>query len=158
MYSATVGLVKATWHAEAVDAFASSFSSELQRSALKNANRQVQVNTFEVPGVVEIPLFTKKLLQAQTVDIVVVVGLIADHGVYRHDFVASTVMDATMKLQMDTGVPIIYGILTPQDFMSEGREAFFKKHFIKKGQEAARAVLATLDNEQLLAGLLKAPG
>lgn len=153
MYSATVGLVKATWHADAVDAFAISCSS-----ALNSSNRQIQVNTYSVPGVVEIPLFTKKLIQSQTVDIVVVVGLIADHGIYRHDFVASTVMDATMKVQMDTGVPIIYGILTPQDFLSEGREDFFKKHFIKKGQEAARSVLATLDNEQLLAGLLKDTG
>ena len=39
--------------------------------------------------------------------------------------------------------------------MSEGREEFFKKHFIKKGQDAAKSVLATLDNEKLLAGLLK---
>jgi 6,7-dimethyl-8-ribityllumazine synthase len=150
MYSATVGLVKATWHAEAVDAFAISCSS-----ALKSANRQIQVNTYSVPGVVEIPLFTKKLIQSQTVDIVVVVGLIADHGVYRHDFVAATVMDATMKVQMETGVPIIYGILTPQEFMSEGRAAFFEEHFINKGQEAAMSVLATLDNDRLLAGLLK---
>jgi 6,7-dimethyl-8-ribityllumazine synthase len=59
---------------------------------------------------------------------------------------------------METGVPIIYGILTPQEFLSEGREEFFKKHFIKKGQEAARTVLATLDNEQLLAGLCKKTG
>ena len=110
MYSATVGLVKATWHTEAVDAFAISCSSEL-----KSANPQIQVNTYSVPGVVEIPLFTKKLIQSQTVDIVVVAGLIADHGVYRHDFVASTVMDATMEVQMETGVPIIYGILTPQN-------------------------------------------
>jgi len=153
MFPATVGLVKATWHAEAVDAFAISCSSELQHSS-----RPIQVNTYHVPGVVEIPLFTKKLIQTQTVDIVVVAGLIADHGIYRHDFVASTVMDAIMGLQMETGVPIIYGILTPQEFLSEGREEFFKKHFIKKGQEAARTVLATLDNEQLLADLLKKTG
>ena len=148
MYSATVGLVKATWHADPVDAFAISCSSEL-----KSVNRQIQVKTYSVPGVVEIPLFTKKLIQTQTVDIVVVAGLIADHGVYRHDFVASTVMDATMKVQMETGVPIIYGILTPQEFMSEGRTEFFNKHFIKKGQEAAVSVLTTLDNERLLADL-----
>ena len=153
MYSATVGLVKATWHAEAVDAFAISCSSEL-----KSKDKQIQVNTYSVPGVVEIPLFTQKLIQSQTVDIVVVVGLIADHGVYRHDFVASTVMDATMKVQMETGVPIIYGILTPQEFMSEGREEFFKEHFIKKGLEAATSVLATLENERLLAGLIEKTG
>lgn len=153
MYSATVGLVKATWHADAVDAFAVSCSSEL-----KSANGQIQVNTYSVPGVVEIPLFTKKLIQSQTVDIVVVAGLIADHGIYRHDFVASTVMDATMKVQMETGVPIIYGILTPQEFMSEGRAEFFSEHFIKKGKEAAMSVLTTLDNERLLAGLCKQTG
>ena len=123
MYSATVGLVKATWHAEAVDAFSISCSTEL-----KNSNRQIQVNDYNVPGVVEIPLFTKKLIASQTVDIVVVAGLIADHGVYRHDFVASTVMGAIMKIQLETGVPIIYGILTPQEFLSEGREEFFKNN------------------------------
>ena len=64
----------------------------------------------------------------------------------------------TMKVQMETGVPIIYGILTPQEFMSEGRAEFFKEHFIKKGQEAARSILTTLDNERLLAGLLKQTG
>jgi 6,7-dimethyl-8-ribityllumazine synthase len=64
-------------------------------------------------------------------------------------------MNVTMKVQMETGVPIIYGILISQEFMSEGREEFFKKHFIKEGQDAARSVLSTLDNEQLLTGLLK---
>ena len=133
MYSATVGLVKATWHTEAVDAFAISCSS-----ALKSANPQIQVNTYSVPGVVEIPLFTKKLIQSQTVDIVVVAGLIADHGVYRHDFVASTVMDATMKVQMETGVPIIYGILTPQEFMSEGRAEFLTSISSRKARKQPR--------------------
>ena len=42
--------------------------------------------------------------------------------------------------------------------MSESREGFFKKHYIKKDQDAARCVLATLDNEQLLADLLKVTG
>ena len=65
-------------------------------------------------------------------------------------------MNVTMKVQMETGVPIIYGILISQEFMSEGRKEIFKKHFIKKVQDAARSLLATPDNEQLLAGLLKA--
>ena len=64
-------------------------------------------------------------------------------------------MNVTVKVQMETGVPIIYGILISQEFLSDSREGFFKKHFIKKNQDAARSVLATLDNEQLLAGLLK---
>lgn len=42
-------------------------------------------------GVVAIPLFTSKLIARGFVDVAIVTGLIADHGVYWHDFVAGTV-------------------------------------------------------------------
>ena len=141
MYSATVGLVKATWHAEAVDAFAISCCSEL-----KNAKRQIQVNSYNVPGVVEIPLFTKKLIQSQTVDIVVVAGLIADHGVYRHDFVAGTVVDALVRVGLETDTPVLSVVLTPHQYQETAtHDAFFRDHFRIKGAEAAEACLAVIE-------------
>lgn len=146
-----IAIVKAGWHKPIVDAFAQSC-----RDHLATRNSDVLVREFEVPGVVEIPLFTSKLLKHGAADMVVVTGLIADHGVYRHDFVAGSVMDAVMRLQMETGVPIIYGILTPQDFMSEGREAFFLDHFVTKGVEAAEACIRTLANDEMLASLCTA--
>lgn len=146
MYPKSIAIVKASWHADIVEAFARSCCDRLSL-----AERPLNVSEYEVPGVVEIPLFCQKLIDQKQPDILVVVGLIADHGVYRHDFVASSVMDATMTLQMNTGTPIIYGILTPQDFMSEGREAFFIDHFSIKGREAAAACLKTLDNDSMLA-------
>ena len=147
MSTVSIAIVKSAWHADIVDAFASSCAARLLEFPFN-----CQVAEYQVPGVVEIPLFCRKLIALDAHDILVVTGLIADHGVYRHDFVAATVMDATMKLQMDTGVPVIYGILTPQDFMSEGREAFFAEHFVKKGREAAEACRMTLDNDRLLSG------
>ncbi len=141
----TVLIVKALWHAEIVDALVTAC-----REQLASDGATVSVEEFGVPGVVEIPLFCQKLIEAKNPDIIIVAGLIADHGVYRHDFVASSVMDAVMNLQMQTGVPIIYGILTPQDFQSEGREAFFLSHFAAKGREAAAACLMMLANESLL--------
>ncbi len=146
--SASVCIVKAGWHKEIVAAFTRSCCEQLEASG-----RDLRIQSFEVPGVVEIPLMTKKLIDRGVADIVIVVGLIADHGVYRHDFVAASVMEHVMQTQMETGVPVIYGILTPQDFMSEGREAFFLEHFVTKGVEAANACLKTLDNEQMLTTL-----
>ena len=141
-----IAIVKAGWHAEIGHAFAQSCVNHLETEGLT-------VTEYEVPDVVEIPLFTQKLIATGTVDMVIVTGLIVDHGVYRHDFVAATVLDATMKIQLDSGTPIIYGILTPQDFMSDGRETFFRSHFVQKGIEAANACLVTIRNEQLIAGL-----
>lgn len=148
MSSTNISIVKAGWHVDIVQAFTTSCKAELL-----NADRGITVDEYEVPGVVEIPLFSQKLIATTNPDIIVVVGLIADHGIYRHDFVASSVMDAVMRLQMETGTPIIYGILTPQDFLSEEREAFFLEHFVLKGQEAAAACLKTSANLSELAGL-----
>ncbi len=152
-YPTTISIVKASWHSEAVTAFADSCREHLETSDYPGS-----ITEYEVPGVVEIPLFCQKLISQTDPDIIVVSGLIADHGVYRHDFVATSVMDAIMRLQMQTGTPIIYGILTPQDFMSEGREAFFHRHFRIKGQEAAHACLKTLANDRLLSELPRKAG
>ena len=153
MHSQSISVVKASWHAPIVGAFVRSC-----REHLDAAERPLALSEYEVPGVVEIPLFCQKLIEHANPDLIIVVGLVADHGVYRHDFVAASVMDSVMALQMQTGTPIIYGILTPQEFMSEGREAFFLNHFVVKGREAASACLKTLDNVDLLSGPLGQTG
>ena len=55
-----------------------------------------------------------------------------------------------MGVQMNTNTPVIYGILTPQDFLSDGREEFFYQHFAVKGQEAAEACAKTIQNLALV--------
>jgi 6,7-dimethyl-8-ribityllumazine synthase len=49
-----------------------------------------------------------------------------------------------MQVQLDTGIPVFSGVLTPQDFLSDGQPAFFKDHFITKGEELASACHQTL--------------
>ncbi len=136
-----IGVIQSLWHREIVDQFVDGFEAQMSASDFPYTT-----NRFEVPGVVEIPLFSQKLIATGRFDMLVVVGLIVDHGVYRHDFVAGSVMNAIMDLQMQSGIPVIYGILTPQDFLSEGREAFFKAHFTGKGHEAANAAQKTWVN------------
>jgi len=81
----------------------------------------------------------------------VVGGLVVDHGIYRHEFVAQSVRYATMRVQLDNNKPVIYGILTAQDFLSQGREDFFFQHFHFKGKEAAVACVRTIENLALVA-------
>ena len=141
-----IAFIQSCWHKDIVDQFKISFTETIEE-LLQN---QVEIDYFEAPGVVEIPLLAKLSAKKQCFDAIVVCGLIVDHGVYRHEFVAQAVMDATMGVQMEMEVPVIYGILTAQDFLSEGREAFYREHFLAKGKEAANACSKTLSNIMLL--------
>jgi 6,7-dimethyl-8-ribityllumazine synthase len=75
----------------------------------------------------------------------VAAGFVVDGGIYRHEFVASSVIDALMRVQLETEVPVISVVLTPQAFHEhDTHRQFFTKHFVAKGEEAARACAATI--------------
>ena len=83
---------------------------------------------------------------------IVAAGLIVDGGIYRHDFVASTVLDAMMQVSLDSEIPVLSVVLTPHHFHEHGEHHdFFFDHFLKKGEEAANACIQTLENMQQLA-------
>jgi 6,7-dimethyl-8-ribityllumazine synthase len=55
-----------------------------------------------------------------------------DGGIYRHDFVAHAVIDALMRVQLDSDVPVFTAVLTPQAFHEHGDHLnFFAAHFDK---------------------------
>jgi 6,7-dimethyl-8-ribityllumazine synthase len=110
------------------------------------------VDRYEVPGAFEIPLHAQRLARAGAHDAIVACGLVVDGGIYRHDFVAHAVIDALMRVQLDTDVPVFSAVLTPQAFHEHvDHRSFFGAHFEKKGIEAAQACLGQLAALQRLA-------
>jgi hypothetical protein len=70
-----------------------------------------------------------------------------DGGIYRHEFVSDAVISPLMRIQLETDVPIISAVLTPQRFHGhEEHKRFFYEHFIMKGTEAAKTCSATIVN------------
>ncbi len=58
---------------------------------------------------------------------------------------ATAVIDGLMRVQLDTGVPVLSAVLTPRDFHEHADHLrFFSEHFVKKGAEVARACLETI--------------
>ena len=77
-----------------------------------------------------------------------------DGGVYRHDFVATAVIDGLMRVQLDSGVPVLSAVLTPHQFHEHAtHREWFTAHFVIKGQEAARATLQTVALHQRVSTL-----
>jgi len=133
-----VAFIQSCWHRDIVDELRDAFRQEFAQIDTR------QVDFFEVPGAFEIPLRAKLLAESNNYAGIVTAGLVVDGGIYRHEFVASAVIDGLMRVQLDTGVPIFSAVLTPHDFLSEGQPEFFKQHFKTKGAEAAQACAATL--------------
>jgi 6,7-dimethyl-8-ribityllumazine synthase len=138
-----IAFVQACWHREIVDQGRDAFLAEMKRLGVP-ADR---VDVYEVPGSLEIPLQSKLLAKSGRYASIVAAGFVVNGGIYRHEFVAQTVLDALMRIQLDTDVPIISLVLTPQNFHEhEAHQEFFQEHFKLKGTEAAAACVKTLEN------------
>ncbi|MEM9256939.1 MAG: 6,7-dimethyl-8-ribityllumazine synthase [Pseudomonadota bacterium] len=133
-----IALVLAQWHFDIVKQFRDAFLEEFKAFDGRD------VDIYQVPGAFEIPLLAKQLCSSGDYAGVVACGLVVDGGIYRHEFVASAVIDGLMRAQMDTGVPVFSGVLTPKDFTSRGRADFFRDHFVVKGREVAHACAKSL--------------
>jgi 6,7-dimethyl-8-ribityllumazine synthase len=79
---------------------------------------------------------------------------VVDGGIYRHDFVAQSVVDGLMRVGLDTGVPVLSVSLTPHQYQeTDHHNAIYQAHFVDKGREAAQAALRIAKSRQKLAAV-----
>ncbi|MFE3545697.1 6,7-dimethyl-8-ribityllumazine synthase [Nocardia sp. NPDC059177] len=142
-----VAFIRASWHSNIVSKAHEGFLAEY--TGLGNAASVVE--SFDVPGAFEIPLHAQRLARTGRYDAIVAAALVVDGGIYRHDFVASAVIDGLMRVQLDTDVPVFSVVLTPHHFHEHSEHVdYYTNHFVTKGAEAARAVANTLSSLQSL--------
>lgn len=142
-----IAFVQACWHKEIVDQCRTSFAAEIKQRGFDEAD----VEYFEVPGSFEIPLQAMLLAKSGRYAAIVAAGFVVNGGIYRHEFVAETVIEGLMRVQLDTEVPVISAVLTPQSFHDHDEHIrFFHEHFVVKGAEAASACATTLSNIERL--------
>ena len=131
-----IAFIQACWHKDIVDQCRRSFADEIAKLGYPEG----RVDYFEVPGSFEIPLQAKLLARTGRYAAIVASGFVVDGGIYRHEFVADTVIAALMRVQLNEGVPVISAVLTPQRFHEHHEHRrFFRAHFRVKGEEAAAA-------------------
>ena len=141
--SLKVAVIAASWHQDIVSASTNSIQHEFGRRSCPPDCLELH----RVPGAFEIPLYAMRLARTRRYDAIIACGLVANGGIYRHEFVAAAVIDGLMRVQLDTDVPTFSAVLTPRDFHEhEEHQSFFKDHFVKKGIEVAQACLNTLEN------------
>lgn len=121
-------------------------TKELLEGALDELGRQglTDVRTIWVPGTWEIPVVCRKLLHsAKKPDAIVALGCILQGQTAHAGLLGGDVSSALMGLQTSSGVPIAWGVLTP-DNVEQAIDRAGMKHG-NKGREAAHAALEMID-------------
>jgi len=129
-----IAVIHARWHAQIVEQGCQAFLEAIESRGISLD----RVDRFAVPGSYEIPLRAQRLAATGKYAAIMAAGLVVDGGIYRHEFVADAVVGGLMRVQLDSGVPIVNMVLTPRHFHDhDTHETFFRDHFKIKGAEAA---------------------
>jgi 6,7-dimethyl-8-ribityllumazine synthase len=91
-------------------------SSRLYEGALDCLRRHDvddgDVDVARVPGAFEMPLVAKRLAATGGYDAVVCLGAVIRGGTPHFDYVAGEAAKGIAKVSLDTGVPVVFGVLT----------------------------------------------
>ena len=103
---------------------------------------QARVEVIHAPGSFEIPCLASLLIERQKPDAVICLGVIL-RGVTGHaDLIAASVSDSLCRLSVETGIPVIHGVLLLNN-EEQAQERCLGEKF-NRGTETARAALEAI--------------
>jgi 6,7-dimethyl-8-ribityllumazine synthase len=112
-------------------------TSELLDGAERILHKQgaADVQVLWVPGAFEAPLVAKRLAASGTVDAVICLGAVIRGETAHFEYVAGETAAGITRAALDTGIPVIFGVLTVDD-REQARDRLGGKEG-HKGEEAA---------------------
>lgn len=106
------------------------------------------IDVVRVPGAFEIPLIAKKLAGAQKYNAVIVLGVVIRGATPHFDVVVNEVSKGTAQASLDTGVPVLFGVLT-----TENIEQAIERSGTKAGNKGSDAAIAAIEMANLIDSL-----
>ena len=106
-----VGVVRARWNAAIVDRLADGVARGLKALGVVPED----VVEVSVPGSFEIPFGARALARSGRVDAVICIGAVIRGETTHYDIVAGECARGVQDVQLETGVPVAFGVLTTED-------------------------------------------
>jgi 6,7-dimethyl-8-ribityllumazine synthase len=110
--------------------------------------REEDIHVVRVPGAMEMPLVCRRLAGSGEYGAVVALGAVIRGATPHFDLVAKAVADGCSRAGWETGVPVIFGVLTTDDLQQAMERAG-----TKAGNKGFDAGLAALEMTDLLSRL-----
>ncbi len=132
-----------------VGRFNSFITQQLEEGAIdalrRHGAKEEQLHVVHVPGAYEMPLIAQKLARSGNYDAVLCLGAVIRGGTPHFDYVAAEVSKGVAQVSMDTGVPVIFGVLT-----TDSIEQAIERAGTKAGNKGFDAAMTALEMVQLL--------
>ena len=124
------------------------FNEDVTRRLLRGAQEALQrhgveeteTDVYWVPGSLELPVTALALAEKGGHDAIVCLGAVIRGETFHFEVVAMQAAQGLMQVQLDTGVPIAFGVLTTEDRDQALARSGPKNN---KGAEAAEAAIET---------------
>ena len=132
-----------------VSRFNSFISQQLEQGAIDALRRHgasdEQIQVVYAPGAYEIPLLAQKLARSGKFSAVLCLGAVIRGGTPHFDYVAGEAAKGIAQVGLDTGVPVIFGILT-----TDSIEQAIERAGTKAGNKGFDAAVTAMEMVQLL--------
>ncbi|PGS55844.1 6,7-dimethyl-8-ribityllumazine synthase [Bacillus sp. AFS041924] len=103
------------------------------------------VDVIWVPGAFEIPLVAKKLADSKKYDAIITLGTVIRGATTHYDYVCNEVAKGVAAITLQTGVPVIFGVLT-----TENIEQAIERAGTKAGNKGWDAGISAIEMANLL--------
>ncbi len=136
-----------------VSRFNEFFSKKLLEGAedalLRHGVAEADMEVAWTPGSFEIPLIAQKMAESKKYNAVICLGAVIRGGTPHFDYIAAEVTKGIAKVNLDTGVPVIYGVIT-----TDTLEQAIERSGTKDGNKGFDAAVTAIE----MANLMKAIG
>jgi 6,7-dimethyl-8-ribityllumazine synthase len=108
---------------------------ELKRHGVSDEN----IDVVRVPGAFEIPLTAQKFAQTKKYDAIITLGAVIKGSTSHYDYVCAEVSKGIAQVSLQTGIPVIFGVLTTENIEQAIERAGTKAG--NKGSDAAKSAI-----------------
>lgn len=141
-----VAVVASSWHRTVTDALVAAATTAARATG-------AEVEVTRVPGAFEVPVVAGALAEAN--DAVVALAVVIRGGTPHFDFVCRAVTDGLVRVSLDSGKPVGFGVLTCDNEGQALDRAGLPGSTEDKGTEA---VLSAIETALILRGIRSRPG
>ncbi|MCX7762332.1 MAG: 6,7-dimethyl-8-ribityllumazine synthase [Candidatus Kryptonium sp.] len=108
------------------------------------------IEVFYCPGSFEIPLVAKKIAQTGKYNAIICLGAVIRGETPHFDYIASEVSKGVAQVQLETGIPLAFGVITTDDV-----EQALNRAGVKVGNKGWDAALSAIEMANLLSQIKK---
>lgn len=122
--------------------------SGCQDTLLRHGVREEDMDVAWVPGAFEIPLIASKMAKSGRYDAVIALGAVIRGSTSHYDYVCAEVSKGIAQTSLETGVPVLFGVLTTDTI-----EQAIERAGTKAGNKGADCAQSAIEMINLLRAL-----